>query len=53
MKGNVLEMFVGGVITIGIITALVQSGRNTVGVIRSAGNAGQGLLSTAITGRNN
>lgn len=47
------EIIASGIVTIGIITAVVLPGRNTVGVIRAGGNAGQGLFSTAITGKNN
>lgn len=43
-------LFVGGIVTIGIITALTMSGRNTAGVATSVGNAGSGLLNTAIKG---
>jgi hypothetical protein len=49
--GNTAKIFVTGVITIGIVTALVYPGRNTAGVLNAAGNASKGLLGTAITGR--
>lgn len=49
--GKSAEILIAGVVTIGIITALVLPGRNTANVIKSAGNAGQGLLGTAITGK--
>lgn len=45
-----LDIFVGGIVTIGIITALMLPGRQTVGVIKATGSAGQGLLGTAIKG---
>lgn len=48
--GQVLQIFVAGVITIGIVTALTLPGRQTVGVIKASGNAGQGLIGTAIKG---
>ena len=49
--GQVLQIFVAGVITIGIVTALTLNGRQTVGVIRASGKAGQGLIVTAISGK--
>ena len=49
--GQVLQIFVAGVITIGIVTALTLNGRQTVGVIRASGKAGQGLIGTAIIGK--
>lgn len=49
--GKTAEILIAGVVTIGIITALVLPGRNTANVIGSAGKAGQGLLGTAITGK--
>lgn len=48
MKG--VEVFVAGVITIGIITALVMNGRQTTNVIKATGSAGSNLLGTAIKG---
>jgi hypothetical protein len=45
------EIFIAGVVTIGIITALVLPGRNTASVIKSGGTAAQGLLGTAIRGK--
>lgn len=50
MSRNV-TIFVAGVVTIGIVTALVLPGRNTANVIRSSGTAASGLLGTAISGR--
>jgi hypothetical protein len=46
-----LTLLVGGVITIGIITALFLPGRETVPGIKAAGTATQGLLYTSITGK--
>lgn len=43
-------MFVGGVVTIGIITALVLPGRQTIGVFKAGGQATSGVLGTAIKG---
>lgn len=45
-----VDIFIGGVVTIGIITALMLPGRQTASVIKSTGQAGQGLLGTAIKG---
>lgn len=50
-KGGAVDVFVAGLITIGIITALVLPGRNTASVIKSTGQAGSGLLGTAISGK--
>jgi len=46
-----LDIFVAGIITIGIATALVLPGRNTAQVATAAGNASSKLLGTAITGK--
>lgn len=43
-------LFVAGVVTIGIITALTLNGRNTVGVINAGSSGASGLLNTAIKG---
>jgi hypothetical protein len=48
--GDTVKIFVGGVITIGIITALFMSGRSTVAGIGAVGTASSGLLNTAIKG---
>lgn len=48
--GQVLQIFVAGVVTIGIITALTLPGRQSAAVIKASGAAGQGLLGTAIKG---
>lgn len=45
-------MLVGGIVTIGIITALVLPGRKTAQVATATGKAGSGLLGTAISGKN-
>jgi len=48
--GDTIKIFVTGVITIGIITALFMPGRQTVAGIKAAGTASSGLLNTAIKG---
>lgn len=47
---DVLKIFVTGVITIGVVTALFMPGRQTVAGIKAAGTASSGLLNTAIKG---
>jgi hypothetical protein len=47
---DVLKVFVTGVITIGVITALFLPGRQTVAGIKAGGAAASGLLGTAIKG---
>lgn len=47
---DTVKVFVSGVITIGIITALFLPGRQTVAGITAGGKAAQGLLGTAIKG---
>lgn len=47
---DVARVFVSGVITIGIITALFLPGRQTVSAIKAGGSAAQGLLKTSIRG---
>jgi hypothetical protein len=49
--GKTGQIFIAGVVTIGIITALVLNGRNTASVIQQTGQAGSGLLGTAINGK--
>lgn len=49
-KSSPIAVLVGGVVTIGIITALVLPQRKTVGVITASGKAGSNLLGTAIKG---
>jgi len=46
-----VDVFVAGVISIGIVTALVLPGRSTASVIGATGNATKGVLGTAITGK--
>jgi hypothetical protein len=48
--GDTLKLFVGGLVTIGIITALFMNGRTTVQAIGATGTAGSNLLGTAIKG---
>lgn len=47
---DAVRIFVAGVITIGVITALFLPGRTTVAAIGATGKASQGLLNTAIKG---
>ena len=47
---EVAKVFVTGVVTIGIITALFMNGRNTVGGIKATFGGASGLLGTAIKG---
>jgi hypothetical protein len=47
---DTLRIFVAGVITIGVVTALFLPGRSTVQAIGAAGNASSNLLGTAIKG---
>lgn len=51
--GKTATIFVAGVITIGIITALTMNGRNSADVFKAAGTASSGLLGTAISGKSN
>lgn len=44
------RIFVAGLITIGIITALFLPGRQTVAGIKAIGSSSSGLLNTAIKG---
>jgi hypothetical protein len=48
--GDAVRIFVAGVITIGVITALFLPGRSTVQAIGAAGTASSNLLGTAIKG---
>ena len=43
-------LFVGGLVTIGVVTALFLPGRQTVQGIKAAGSSGSQLLGTAIKG---
>ena len=45
-----IRIFIAGVITIGVITALFLNGRTTVQGIGAVGTASSGLLNTAIKG---
>jgi len=45
-----VKLFVTGVITIGVITALFLPGRQTIAGIQAGGQAASGLLGTAIKG---
>ena len=47
---DTVRVFVAGVITIGVITALFLPGRQTVAGITAAGSASSNLLGTAIKG---
>jgi hypothetical protein len=47
---DAVRIFVAGIITIGVITALFLPGRTTVQAIGATGNASKGLLDTAIKG---
>lgn len=44
-------MLVAGVVTMGIITALVLPGRKSAQLVTAGGKATQGVLGTAITGK--
>ena len=47
---DTIRIFVAGVITIGVITALFMPGRQTVAGIKAVGSSSSGLLNTAIKG---
>lgn len=49
--GKTMTIFAGGIVTIGVITALFMPGRQTVAGIKAGGNAASGLLGTAIRGK--
>lgn len=49
--GRTGTIFVAGIVSIGIITALTMNGRKSADVIKSTGQAGSGLLGTAISGK--
>lgn len=49
-SGRAMTLFVSGLVSIGIISALFLPGRSTVAGIKAAGTAGSGLLGTAIRG---
>lgn len=48
--GDTVRIFVAGLISIGVITALFMNGRTTVAGIGAIGDASSGLLGTAIKG---
>lgn len=48
--GDSVRIFVAGIITIGIITALFLPGRTTVAAISATGDSSSKLLDTAIKG---
>jgi hypothetical protein len=47
---DTIRIFVAGVITIGVITALFMNGRTTATGVKAMGDAASGLLGTAIKG---
>lgn len=47
---DVLKMFVAGLVTIGLATAILQKGRTTTDTVKAVGDAGSNLLGTAING---
>lgn len=47
---DVAKMFVAGLVTIGLATAILQKGRTTVDTVGAIGTAGSNLLGTAING---
>lgn len=49
--GGVLKTLIAGGVMIGMATAILLPGRPTVDVIKAGGNAAQGFLGTAITGK--
>jgi hypothetical protein len=49
--GRNVSILVAGVVTIGIITALVLPGRTTAASAKGFGDASSHLLSTAISGK--
>ena len=48
--GKAATLFISGVVGIGMVTALFLPGRQTAQGVKAFGNAGSGLLSTAIRG---
>lgn len=48
--GRTGTIFVSGLVTIGVVTALFLPGRQTVAGVKAFGNAGSNLLGTAIKG---
>lgn len=49
-NGSPVKIAVGGVVAIGIITALFLPGRSTVGFTKAVGGSSQGVLNTVIKG---
>lgn len=47
---NALKLLIAGGVAIGLATAILSPGRQTIGAINSAGNAASGFLGTAIKG---
>lgn len=47
---DTIQIFVAGLVTIGIATAILLPGRQTAQTIGAVGTAGSGLLGTAING---
>jgi hypothetical protein len=47
---GIARVFVVGVVSIGLVTALFAPGRQTVSAIKAGGSAAQGLLHTAESG---
>lgn len=45
--GKTAQIFVGGLVAIGMATALFAPGRQTIAGIKATGTAGSGLLATA------
>jgi hypothetical protein len=48
--GKGIAILAGGLVTIGVITALFMPGRQTVAGVKAVGSAGSNLLGTAIRG---
>lgn len=48
---DIVKAFVVGVVTIGIATAVLLPGRQTIGVITAGGTAASNLLRTSIAGK--
>lgn len=47
---DALKLLIAGGVAIGLATAILSPGRQTVGAIGAAGNAASGFLGTAIKG---
>lgn len=48
---EVAKIFIEGIVTIGVISALFMSGRNTAGVLKAGFGGASGLLRVAETGK--